>query len=80
MTAAEAREQMLDWAEGRKSNWNVICDLTPVEQRAEAIARAAEADAAEVAKWGAVAASLAVSEAAAIVVSDVALAMDRIRP
>lgn len=79
-TASAAREEMLAWAGGHLSHWNVICDVTSVEQRGEAIARAAEADAAEAAKWGAVASSLAISEAAEAIRIDVHVTLEAMRP
>lgn len=61
-TAHEARDARqaaalaMAWANGKRSHWNLILEMEPSsDARAASIARCAEADAAEVAKWGALA-------------------------
>lgn len=66
MTSTEALAEALDWAEGRKSHWNEYARLAAgsetTEGNAMAQAACAQADAAEVVKWSALAGALAVTE------------------
>jgi hypothetical protein len=59
MTREEAMQNALDWAEGRKSHWNeFITAEATTESRPQTLAALAQADAAEVVKWTAIAAVL----------------------
>lgn len=56
VTYAEAMQNALDWAEGRKSHCNEFLSVEPgAESRVQTLAALAQADAAEVMKWAAIA-------------------------
>lgn len=64
-TAEQARELARAWANGRRSHWNEILDMEPRDSmgpigdaRQRSVVNCAEADAAEVAKWAALAQAL----------------------
>lgn len=63
VTVDEALARAMEWAEGRLSHHNTFLTMVPaVEARPATLAAVAVADSAEVAKWAAVAAALAVCE------------------
>lgn len=56
MNAQEARDLALDYAEGRRSNQNLMLEVeASVEHRPQTLVAVAQADAAEVVKWAAIA-------------------------
>lgn len=60
MTYDEAMQNALDWAEGRRSHINEFLTVEPgPESRPQTLAALAQADAAEVVKWTAIARVLA---------------------
>lgn len=66
MTSAEALKNALDWAEGRRSHWNMMMSVEgrssdlglSEDERQKTIAWTAQADAQEVVKWSALAVAL----------------------
>lgn len=70
-TSKEAREEMLAWAGGHLSHQNEMMDVeSDVDRRQQTLVAVAQADAAEAQRWAAIAASLAISEAAESVADD----------
>jgi hypothetical protein len=59
MTSQEAMMLALDWAEGRRSHWNeMLTAEASFDHRPQTLAAIAQADAAEVVKWTAIATAL----------------------